>query len=358
MSVSKDKNTGNWNVYTYYKDWQGELKRKMKRGFTTKREALAWEREFQMEHSENLDMTFESFIKLYEADRRPRLRLNTWLTKEHMIREKLLPFFGELSVSSIGSTDIIKWQNTMINSINERTGEPYSETYLKAINNQLTAIFNHAYKHYGLKTNPCSKVGSIGKKHALEMQFWTRDEYSAFAKVIKADKRIYYAYEILYWCGLRVGELLALTWADTDFEKRTITINKSYQRLQGEDHITEPKTAKSNRVVSMPAFLVEELIEYKNLQYEPEPDNRLFTVSKGLLGDHLRSGAEKAGVKRIRIHDLRHSHVSFLIELGFTPVAIADRVGHESIEITFRYAHLFPNKQTEMAERLNEERER
>jgi len=244
MGVYKDKNTGCWCVYLYYKDWQGDRKRKMKRGFETKREALEWEREFQMSQSENLEMTFESFVKQYEEDRRPRLRYNTWLTKEHMIRVKLLPFFGKMPMSSIESTDIIKWQNIMIKS-SDKNGNPYSETYLKSINNQLTAIFNHAYKYYGLKNNPCSKVGSIGKKHAAEMQFWTRDEYSLFAKAMKGNDRVYCAFEVLYWCGLRVGELCALTYADIDFERRMINVNKSYQRLRGEDIITEPKTKKS-----------------------------------------------------------------------------------------------------------------
>ena len=69
----------------------------------------------------------------------------------------------------------------------------------------------------------------------------------------------------------------------------------------------------------------------------------------------MNRGTEKAGIKRIRIHDLRHSHVSLLIEMGFSAVAIAERVGHESIDITYRYAHLFPTKQTEMANRLNSE---
>ena len=64
----------------------------------------------------------------------------------------------------------------------------------------------------------------------------------------------------------------------------------------------------------------------------------------------------EAGVKRIRIHDLRHSHISLLIDMGFTALAIADRVGHESIDITYRYAHLFPTRQAEMADKLDMER--
>ncbi|MCL2111645.1 MAG: site-specific integrase [Clostridiales bacterium] len=357
MGVYKDKKTNKWNVYLYHKDWQGDRKRKMKRGFATKREAQEWEREFQMTQSDNLEMTFDSFVKLYEEDRRPRLRYNTWLIKEHMIRVKLLPFFGNMPLSAIESTDVIKWQNKMIN-YRDKSGNPYSDTYLKAINSQLTAIFNHAYRYYGLKKNPCSKVGSIGKNHAGEMQYWTHDEYSKFAEAIESDARVYYAFEVLYWCGLRVGELCALTYADIDFDKKTININKSCQRIKGKDIITGPKTAKSNRIIAMPAFLADELLTYMNMQYGPSEKERVFQTSKSFLSRRLKAGAEKAGVKKIRVHDIRHSHVSLLIEKGFTPVAIADRLGHESIETTFRYAHLFPNKQNEMAERLNEERER
>ena len=87
--------------------------------------------------------------------------------------------------------------------------------------------------------------------------------------------------------------------------------------------------------------------------YKPDSENRIFTVGKHKLRSVMEKGAVAANVKRIRVHDLRHSHVSLLIDMGFSPVAIADRLGHESIEITFRYAHLFPTKQSEMADRLN-----
>ena len=168
--------------------------------------------------------------------------------------------------------------------------------------------------------------------------------------------RSYYAFEILYWCGLRVGELLALTSNDIDLDKGTITVNKSYQRLKGKDLITSPKTAKSNRVVKIPRFLCDELGDYIKMQYSLKPTDRLFEVTKSYLHREMDRGSKAAGVKRIRVHDLRHSHVSLLIEMGFSAVAIADRVGHESIEITYRYAHLFPSTQNEMAERLDFER--
>ena len=171
------------------------------------------------------------------------------------------------------------------------------------------------------------------------------------------DKPVsYYAFEVLYWCGLRLGELLALTPADFDFSKETISVTKSYQRFKGEDVITLPKTPKSVRTVQMPHVLTEEIQEYLGMLYSVQPEDRIFPISKSYLHHEMDRGAKASGVKRIRVHDIRHSHVSLLIEMGFSALAIASRVGHESIDITYRYAHLFPSTQIEMADKLNEER--
>ena len=352
MSIHRDKRTGKWYSHVRYDDWNGKRQRKIKRGFATKKEALEWERGFMLQRSDDLSMTFEQFFKIYEEDRRPRLRLTTWLSKEQIVNTKILPFFGDKPLSEIEPKDIIRWQNNLIES-KGKNGMPYSQTYLKTVYNQLTAIFTHAFKFYGLKSNPASKVGSIGKKNADEMKFWTRDEYAKFADFTIKNPWVFYPFEVLYWCGLRLGELLALTYEDIDLEKGTIRINKSLQRLQGKDIITDPKTPKSKRTITIPEFLCNELKEHMALQYYFKPSDNVFHISKSSLGDHLKSNAKKAGIKSIRVHDLRHSHVSLLIELGFSALAIAERVGHENIEITYRYAHLFPTKQTEIAERLN-----
>ena len=152
------------------------------------------------------------------------------------------------------------------------------------------------------------------------------------------------------------AELLALTTDDFDLSKGIVRINKSYQRLQGKDIITEPKTPKSKRNVKMPDFLIEEIREYLASLYGVGANDRIFPITKFYMHHEMERGCRASGVKKIRIHDLRHSHVSLLIEEGFSAVAIGDRVGHESIDITFRYAHLFPTKQEEIANKLNRER--
>ncbi len=354
MGVYKTEN-GKWFVSIRYVNWQGKHDRKVKRGFSTKREASEWERNFIMKTSENLDMSFSTFIELYKEDLKNRLKLNTWIMKESIIDKKITPYFKNKQMADIKPSDIISWQNVMLEYKTDN-GKPFSPTYLKTIHNQLSAIFNHAVKYYGLISNPAAKVGNMGKEKNNEMLFWTKSEYQKFSEELMDKPISYYAFEMLYWCGLRVGELLALTPIDFDFKKGTVKINKSYQRLNGRDIITEPKTPKSNRFIQMPDFLSQEMKDYINSLYGIEENERIFPFTKSFLHHEMTRGSKGANIQRIRVHDLRHSHVSLLIEMGFSAVAIADRVGHESIDITFRYAHMFPSTQIEMANKLNMER--
>ena len=351
MSVFKDEKTNKWYAMVRFTDWQGQRKQKCKRGFATRRDALEWEKVFQMQTTSDMDMSFEAFVELYKAERQPRLKQTTWMTKEHIINTKILPYFGKRRISEIQSKDVIAWQNKLLLMKDEKD-KPYSPVYLKTIHNQLSAIFNHAVRYYNLRSNPAAKAGNMGSEERTEMLFWTKAEYLKFAEAMMNKPLSYYAFEVLYWCGVRMGELLALTPADFDLEKGTLSITKSYQRLKGRDVITDPKTPKSVRLVQMPSFLTDEIRDYLKSLYGVKPGDRIFDMSKSYLHHEMDRGAKAAGVKRIRIHDLRHSHISLLIDMGFSAVAIAERVGHESIDITYRYAHLFPTRQTDMVQQL------
>ena len=114
MPAYKDKAKGTWYASFYFENWTGKKEKKMKRGFKTKREAQAWEREQLNKSTADLDMTFDSFIDTYTADMKNRLKENTWHTKEHIIRTKLLPYFAKRKMNSIQPKDIIAWQNEMI----------------------------------------------------------------------------------------------------------------------------------------------------------------------------------------------------------------------------------------------------
>lgn len=354
MGAYRDESkNGTWYCRFSYTNWKGERINKKKRGFATKKEALAWEKDFLNQQAGTLDMTFEEFFEVYKKDRKPRIRLNTWKTKESIIVHKVMPYLGKLKINEITSVTIIQWQNTLM-EIEDDQGNKYSQTYLRTIHAQLSSVLNHACRYYNLPNNAARDVGTMGEKEASEMDFWTQAEYEKFIEVIKNKPHSFYAFELLYWCGLRVGELLALTKEKFDFDSKTIRIDQSLQRIDGEVIITAPKTKKSVRTVVMPDFVADELSYYLNSFYKLHATDLIFNFSKSFLHHEMDRGSKLSGVKRIRVHDLRHSHVSLLIELGYSAIAIASRVGHESIDITYRYAHLFPSKQIEMADSLTD----
>lgn len=352
MPVYKDEKTDTWYCKFYYEDYTGAKKQKFKRGFKLQREAKEWERNFLETQQADLTMTFENFIKLYNEDMKHRLREHTYRQKQYLIELKLLPFFGKISLSDITPALVRKWQNELI-SYKDDKGKPYSETYLRTINNQLSAIMNYAVKYYGLTDNPCRKAGSIGKKQADEMQFWTTEEFKTFLDKISNKPQSRAGFMILYYTGVRIGELLALEYADIDFEECKLKITKSYQRLGNRDVITPPKTPKSNREISLPDFLLDEIKEYTQKLYGLQKHDRIFPYTKSFYEHEMTRGTKDGEVKKIRLHDLRHSHASLLIELGFSPLVVADRLGHEKVETTLNtYSHLFPHKRDEVAEKL------
>lgn len=348
MKAERDPKTGRWLIQYRYTDWQGKRRKSTKRGFFTKREAEDWLRKFLATSQMDLSMKFTDFLDLYYKDMENRLREYTIRTKKYIIDQKIIPFFGEKAMNEITAPDIRKWQNILMQ-------QGYSETYLRTINNQLAAIFNYAVKYYDLKSNPCSKAGSIGKSKAEKVEFWTKQEFMAFIDAIDKESDAYVVFMLLYWTGMRVGEALALSPDDIDFSKGIISITKSYQRIKRRDVITPPKTPKGKRKIKIPYFLAKCLKQYISKQ-EEKNKIRIFKITKYLLLKEMQKGIAESGVKTIRIHDLRHSHASLLVEMGFTPLEIAERLGHERIETTLNtYSHLYPDKQERLADRLEEE---
>lgn len=351
MPVYKDRERNTWYVKGRYRDWQGNSRWLTKRGFAMKRDAVAWEAEFRMRQAADLDMPFGQFYQIYREDKGGRLKDSTWETKESIIEKRILPYFENMKMREISSLEVIRWQNELMKQKDGRGNQLFSQTYLKTLHNQLSAIFNHAVRHYKLKENPARIAGGMGEKHGNEMEVWTQEEYQRFAEEVMDKPVSFYCFEVLYWCGIREGELLALCRKDFDFRKREVVINKTYHRRNGQDVFTTPKTKQSNRKVTLPQFLCEELQEYFAL-YPAKDGERAFPVSKNYLQREMVRGVKNAGVKKIRIHDLRHSHVSLLISRGFSVVDIAKRLGHEGVEMTMRYAHMFPGAQQAMVSEL------
>lgn len=287
------EDAGKWEVFVYVADHTGKKKLKHKREFKTKREAVSWGEQFKLQQSSNLDMKFKAFWELYREDMNQRLRENTVRTKEYIVELKILPYFGNKKMLGIKVADIRRWQNALMK-------KGYSQTCLKTIHNQLSAIFNYAVKYYDLPKNPCVQAGSMGKSQADTMEFWTQEEFETFVECLKDKPVSYMALKILFWTGVRIGELLALCLEDYNAEEKTLRINKSYQRINGKDVVPEPKTEKSKRVIALPDFLVEEINDYASRLFGVMPTDRMFMVTKSYLEHEMLRGVELSGVKKIR----------------------------------------------------------
>lgn len=350
MPAYKDKERNTWFCKFTYTDRTGAKKQKKKRGFRTKREALAWEREFLSNPEEDITQTFRQLTECYIKDVGARCRKSTLETKMYVIDTKLLPYFGKRKIKDITPVMIRSWQAEMISS-------GYSPTYLRLIHTQLSAILNYAVLYCGLKENPCTKAGPMGKAKPREMDFWTEDEYSEFISQVPASSRYYFIFQILYWSGIREGELLALTKEDIDTGRRYISITKTYLKIrEGAEYINPPKTDCGRRKVFIPDFLCGELEPFLEAK---APGERLFQVPKTSIRNALIRYSQKAGVKPIRVHDLRHSHASLLVNRGLSPKIIAQRLGHENIQTTLNiYSHLSPSAQEEVADILETIHER
>ena len=222
----------------------------------------------------------------------------------------------------------------------------------------MTALFNHAEKFYDLKDNPCKKVDKMGRPNAKELNFWTKDEYEQFIQGFSPDEEMYrIIFQMLFWLGCRVGELLALTSQDIDFENGTVNISKTYYRRNQTDYLTPPKTESSNRKITIPKFLVEERKDFVDRQYELTPEDRIFPITDRAIQKKMKQKTEQVKLKPIRVHDLRHSHIALLIEKGMQPLVIAQRVGHDSVNTTMNiYGHLYPNKQKQVSGHENDKR--
>ena len=349
MSAYKDKKTGKWVVTLRYTDIDGREKRRAKRGFLTKREAKEWESDFLLTlNSEiEIDLTLDQFYEVYIGDISNKLRQNTVKNKRVIFDKYIDPYLGSKKLNRISTPDIIKWQNEIL-------GFNFKDTYSRSINNQLVAIFNHAERYYELKNNPLKKTTAIGAKHPDSMSFWTKEEFDKFIAVVD-DESSRLQFNVLFYTGIRVGELIAIRLKNIHFERGHIEIRASAQYENGEYIFSKPKTKKSERVVTIPEFLTQLIKDYVNRYYFIDMEEQVFMTNKSRLSRELDKYAKLANVKRIRVHDLRHSHASLLIEQGIQPNIVQDRLGHEKIETTLRtYSHLYPNKQYHLADFLNQ----
>lgn len=329
-----------------YQDWTGQRRQKMKRGFPRQRDAKDWERKFLEKQQGDPNMTFGTLYDLYIEDLEPRIKQSTYATRKNMCESHMLPYFKNKIVSDIRPADIRKWQNTILQ-------KNFKPTYQKVVNVHLSMIFNYGIKYHGLTANPCTAAGMIGASKAGRMDFWTLDEFNTFIQHVD-NLEFRTAFYILFYTGIRNGELLALTPSDFNFQKSTLSITKTYHRLDKMDIVTSPKTDNSIRTISLPPFLVSIIQEYMTHIYSLSPEDRLFPFYRRRLECAMRNACQKSGIKKIRLHDIRHSHVSLLIDMGFSPHLVAERIGDTVDMVNSIYGHLYPDRHKDVANKLQE----
>lgn len=351
MPVYKDNKRNTWYIATRKRNIQGDLKYIKKRGFQTKKEAQFAEASLLLNNDVSFNISFKELYLDYLEHQKNNVKTRTLLTFTNRFEKHVLPYFENKKIKDITLKNYQEWKK-IINNKN------YTNNYKKGIHTNIVSLFNYGIRFHNLKTNIPSIVGGFKDTEIKkELLFWTYEEFKQFINVVD-DNTYYCFFNSLYYTGMRLGETLALNWNDIDFEKGEIKINKSIsRRVKGKDYtITSPKTKSSNRTVLMP----KELLNIYNKYFQEQKQIKGFELQWFVFGGfrplpetsiarNKDKYCEISGVKKIRIHDFRHSHASLLINKGANVTIIAQRLGHSDIAMTLNtYSHMFPNSQKEI----------
>ncbi len=362
-SFEKNKSSGLWSVRFREVDAEnGKTANKRLSGFKTKKDAQygyedyvaeqkrAAERKKELTPPEPGDISFNVLAEEYLAFKKTRLKETSFYDVEKKITTKIVPFFGGKRMRDITPKIIIDWQNTL---------SEYSYAYRKGLMTHLTSIYNYAERYHDIKNVAKRAEKPRNLEAKKEMLFWTPEEFTAAIATVEQPG---YAmlFRFLFLTGCRKGEALALTWQDVDLTSGAVHICKSVSNKVRENgkwySITTPKNVGSDRTVYLPSFFCEMLKTYKAEQNAAGPF--LFGGEDPFphitIDRRFHQAADAAGVKRIRIHDLRHSCASLLIHKGVSIVAVSRHLGHSSVKQTLdTYSHMLPDDQTMILKSLS-----
>lgn len=348
--------SGMWSV-RFREDTLTGTKNKRLSGFKTKKDAadayVKYINEKKLISTNVNNVTINELIDSYNAYAKSRTKESTQYGNIRMQKRFILPYFNNKRIKEIDKKAIMIWQQKL-----NDLGLAYS--YKSKLRTTLSTIFKYAVFYYDLPVNPVSQVPAFRNMEIKqEMQIWSVKEFLQFINFV--DNNIYKTlFATLYLCGVRKGEALALTWNDINFENAIMSIDKSVtKKVEGKPFaVTTPKNKSSVRKIKIPNKLLALFIDLKN---ENQSDNDfIFSFKKDMpipdttLTQKYNHYCDLANVKRIRFHDFRHSHASYLISQGVDIVSVAKRLGHSDIRETLNtYAHLMPNSDEIIAEKLN-----
>lgn len=338
----------------------GKQIQKYRSGFSTKKEARAEYSKLILAAEEGLAMekkqpSFKQFIEeIYLPWYKTQVKESTYKNRLNTI-EKHFKFFYRKKVDEIEPIHVQTWQLKL--------AKDYSPNYVRIIQGMLSLAFDRAIILGLAKKNPARMVGNI-KSKKVKVDFWTLEEFQKVISLLyKGDYYEHYlfiCFWLLFTTGLRIGEAAALQWEDIDFESGIISVTKTlYYKSMNEYTFVDPKTSASIRTVVIDKDTIRELKDWMEVQKKVLKDCNFvlsysgIPTSKHTLPRALEKLAGIAGVHRIKIHALRHSHVALLISMGVNPLIVKDRLGHEKIQTTLgTYGHLYPNSNFEVAKML------
>lgn len=338
----------------------GKQIQKYKSGFKTKKEAKEEYSKLILASAEELTVdkdqtTFKNFIEeIYLPWYETQVKESTYKNRYSTI-QKHFAYFYRKNVDEIEPLHIQAWQLKM--------AKDYSPNYVRIAQGMIAVAFDRAIILGLAQKNPARMIGNI-KSKKVKVDFWTLDEFKKVISLLyKGDYYEHYlfiSFWLLFMTGMRIGEAAALQWDDIDFETGLLSITKTlYYKTMTEYKFVEPKTQASNRVIVIDEDTIRELKEWKAVQEKVLPGCEFVIsyngtpTSKHTLPRAMEKLAGLAGVHRIKIHALRHSHASLLISMGENPLIIKERLGHEKIQTTLgTYGHLYPNSNFEVARKL------
>ncbi len=344
MAVYQEKDKRTWRCVFKYKDWTGKVHITTKRGFARKKDALQYEIDFKNRAAERADITLGALVEKYLEDYKLNRKESSYLTVRARIEYHILPYFKDIPITDITPYKIKEWQNIL-------TQKGIGSSLTKSVNVSFSALLNYAVKYFGLPANPFAKTGKTGRINK-KVDFWELDDFIKVSALFATplDKAVY---NLLFWSGMRIGELEALSKEDFDLESNTISISKSYNPAT--KLTTPPKTAASIRKITMPAEIMVLVREYLATLLEC-PEYPFQVNRRESYRARLATYAAQAGVKPITLHDLRHSHASYLIRHAAASLpTIAKRLGHSSPTITLNtYAHVYRDSDSEIAGKISD----